>query len=82
MITQIRHQSKPVRKTPSTSQLKRRNSFRVCCRFWRKSLTKSQKASWISCTLKGQTAYNTFLRINVVRVFNDLQPLVSPPGDY
>lgn len=63
----------------SQAQIKRQKKFRFCCSFWKRFLTDAQRDSWSKIAPPVLTGYNYFLRINLVRTFNDLGILVDPP---
>lgn len=65
--------------TGSSQQIKRRKKFMFCCNFWNKFLTTLQRRQWGNIAPNGLTGFNHFLRINLVRTYNDLAVLSDPP---
>lgn len=66
----------------SARQLKRQNAFLRCKNLWMNSISVQDKNRWKYIANFPETAYNAFLRINLMRCFNDLEPYGSPPLDY
>ncbi len=75
---------------PSPSQLKRRNAWRTCYGYWKKHATWEFVARWQQyannhtiTNRKGETYalthYQMFMKINVTRVYNDVEITEYPP---
>lgn len=77
----IRQHQRHVKRTRSPAQVKRNKSFRHCCNYWQKSVSPSQKELWKIFADKSNTGWTAFLHINLIRVFNDLPPLATPPPE-
>ena len=85
MITRHHNVKRPqrhIKRQRSQSQVKRNKSFRSCCTFWRLTMTNPQRNSWTSFAENSETNYNAFLRLNIIRSFNDLPILATPPVEY
>lgn len=76
----------------SPAQKKRRRAWRKCLNYIRKNTTVEFAGRWQiyanqhpKVNKKGEritlTWWQMFMRINVVRVYNDLEPLQFPPND-
>lgn len=78
----IRGPQRHVKRTRSTTQIKRSKSFRTCCTYWSNKLTPSDQLLWHITSKQTDTAFNYFLRINLARAFNDLPLLTTPPPDF
>jgi len=77
----IRGPQRHVKRALSAIQRNRRNAFRKCCRSWRVNADSHARDAWQSFATEPETAFNAFMRINLVRVFDDLEPLTQPPTD-
>lgn len=79
MTTHIRAPSKVVKYTRSPAQQKRMKAFQTCSNWWSKNRTSDIFFAWTSFANDYETPYNAFLRLNIVRVFNDLPIAPTPP---
>lgn len=75
----IRGPQRRVRKEPSITQRKRRNAFRTCLKFWPSHGQGRTGEEWKNFAIPPETAWNAYLRINLVRAFNGLHVLHLPP---
>lgn len=77
---------------PTLTQIARRAAFSSASQAWARLLTNDQRLAW---TLYGDrhprsgrtghpytmTGRHAFLHINIIRLFNDLDPTLDPPAD-
>ena len=80
-VKSLRGPPRLVRYARSASQTKRNRAYRECCTWWTKNATDSLRAQWLSYGPGNLTAFNAFLSVNVVRVYNDLPVQGTPPGE-
>jgi len=81
MIKKMFKYPKRVKKPRSSVQIKRAKSFRICCTFWTNTLNNEQRNEWDSWKGPGTLPFNNFLSLNLIRVYNDLSPLATPPPE-
>lgn len=55
------------------------NSFKACANWWTENKTAEIFFAWLSFSNGYETPYNAFLRVNIVRLFNDLPIAPFPP---
>lgn len=77
----IRAPSRLIDYTRSFPQKKRNKAFKTCANFWTKNFTHELLYAWMNFSNFGETPYNAFIRINIHRVFNDLDIDPTPPRD-
>ena len=77
----IRGPQRRIRRTRTPEQQKRQRSYRTCCTYWNVSTTDATRELWNRYGTDRQTAFNAFLSINLVRVYNDLPVLALPPDE-
>lgn len=70
-----------VKRAPSAIQRKRRNAYRTCCHHWNVGTHEEDRNTWQLYAVGSETAFNAYLRINLVRVFNGLLVLRRAPTD-
>jgi len=78
----VKTHQRHVKRTPSASQIRRRKAFMSCTYYWNNNLTTAQRQQWNSEAPGKLTGYNYFLSINLVRGYNELTALATPPRDY
>lgn len=80
----------PPRGQASAAQRAQRNAFRTCLSFWKANITWEAAAYWQQYSNRhpgkskkgittNLTAWQMFLKINLVRTRNDLAPNLLPP---
>lgn len=74
----IRGPQRHVKRTRSASQLRRQKAFQWCARVWRENATPSVIEQWQNFAVPPETAYNAFLRINLVLRYNNIK-IKFPP---
>lgn len=77
----LRAYPRRIKRPRSSIQVKRSKSFRICCTFWKESMNNSERDEWQSWGNPENISFNNFLSCNMVRVFNDLSPLATPPRE-
>lgn len=84
----------PARKIKRCSALqqRRRHAFTACVIAWKEAIAQGKCKIWTIYALrhpvknkKGKTVtlfgWSWFLKINIIRIYNGLEPLLEPPGD-
>lgn len=77
----LKQHQRHVKRQRSILQVKRNNSFKACCNFWKKSVSISDKILWNNHATGTDTGYMAFLRLNIIRSYNDLPILPTPPPE-
>lgn len=76
----------------SPLQQRRRHAFTACVVAWKEAIAQGKCKAWTIYALrhpvvakKGQTTtlfgWSWFLKINIARIYNDLEPILDPPSD-
>lgn len=79
-------------KTCSPLQRQRRHAFTGCVIAWKEAIAQGKCKAWTIYALrhpvqnkKGETVtlfgWSWFLKINIMRIYNDLEPVLDPPSD-
>jgi len=82
------------RKVKSRSELqnRRRNAFIKCVVAWKAAIAQDKTKLWADYAAKHPAknkkgklvalfAWNWFLKINIIRIYNNLEPILDPPSD-
>jgi len=77
MLT-IRGPMRKIKRTRSPLQVKRANAFRKCCTAWRNDLTNDDRNLWTLAAESDNTGFNSFLSLNLYRVWLDLDIVTRP----
>lgn len=74
----LKQHQRHVKRNRSNNQKKRNRVFTQNKNIWNK-LTDSERKSWGIFATENQTNYNAFMSLNMIRAFNDLPILSTPP---
>lgn len=69
----IRSQQRHVKRTKSPQQIKRMKSFQRLCNIWSNPNFATYRPLWIDAAEGKESGFQFFMRINLVRVYNDLK---------
>jgi len=75
----VRGPQRRVRSQPSPTQQRRRNSFTAAQNAWKNSTTPQQRRRWLLAAPPPLTGRLWFIKINSIRIFNNLTPILEPP---
>lgn len=81
MTTTIRAPGRIVKYNRSPTQQKRMNAFKSCSNWWTENRTSDIFFAWLKFSYEYETPYNAFMRVNTIRVFNDLPITPTPPPE-
>lgn len=79
-------------KARSALQARRRNAFVACVVAWKEAIAQGKPKLWTVYALrhpvqnkKGESVtlfgWSWFLKINLIRIYNGLEPILDPPSD-
>jgi len=79
-------------KQRTTLQSRRRNTYTKCVIAWKKTIKQNKTELWAiyaknhpTVNKQGKTiilhGWNYFLRFNLYRIYNNLEPILKPPDD-
>jgi len=79
-------------KARSVLQARRRDAFTACVVAWKEAIAQGKCKLWTIYALrhpiknkKGKMitlfGWSWFLKINIIRIYNDLEPILDPPSD-